>query len=604
MKKDSQKEDAAVSRHKLSRTRLPSPGALAERGLSVHSQASMGTADAADSETMSESVETERWQACIDLLFLVAQNPERYRNAPLINSLKAAANTFVAESKKQARSEVRQRDRDVAALSQMQLNDAARLSSFAGQMRSGVSESPTAPQLLSEQPPGSQFMAEQSALSALSPEHQTTQFDDGYSKLHLRPSEGTASPVEQQSGRPELLGEHYENMRSCYVCKCTFQQRHFFYHSLCNQCGELNYAKRASAADLTGRTVVVTGARLKIGYQTALKLLRCGARVVGTTRFPYDAATRYAAEPDFDQWASRLHLFCADLRSLNTVQTLRAFVSDNFGALDALINNAAQTVARPHEFYRHLIDAELAIDSGRELRELIICRTYGQQRGDTVAEVCPSIASEAVSSRVSELQGALESEVKEGSRLEAQNSLCAGDFPANMLDKDGQQVDMRVTNSWVASLEEVSLPELIETHVVNTFAPFALINAFVPLMRRSAARHRFIINVSAAEGQFDSHFKRHKHPHTNMSKASLNMITRTCAEPLALEGIFLNSVDPGWCSNQFPFEQASSMENAGWSAPLEPADGAARILDPIIEAINGKTPQWGMLFKDFRQVLW
>ena len=108
--------------------------------------------------------------------------------------------------------------------------------------------------------------------------------------------------------------------RACYVCKAEYRRLHLFYDALCPACAELNYEKRFQTADLDGRVALVTGARVKIGYQAALKLLRAGAHVIATTRFPHDAARRYAGEPDFADWGSRLRVHGLDLRHSPSVE--------------------------------------------------------------------------------------------------------------------------------------------------------------------------------------------------------------------------------------------------------------------------------------------
>lgn len=61
-------------------------------------------------------------------------------------------------------------------------------------------------------------------------------------------------------------------------------------------------------ANMTGMVCIVTGGRTKIGFRTALKLLRCGATVIVTTRFPVNAAEVYSKENDSNQWIKRLQV--------------------------------------------------------------------------------------------------------------------------------------------------------------------------------------------------------------------------------------------------------------------------------------------------------
>ena len=149
-----------------------------------------------------------------------------------------------------------------------------------------------------------------------------------------------------------------ESPRNCYVCKAVFTKLHHFYDTMCTDCGDLNYMKRFQTADLTGQVAVVTGSRLKIGYHITLILLRSGATVVATTRFPVDSALRFAKEEDFQEWGHRLKIHGLDLRHIPSVEIFCNFIEQQYSRLDILINNAAQTVRRPAGFYQHLIENE------------------------------------------------------------------------------------------------------------------------------------------------------------------------------------------------------------------------------------------------------
>jgi NAD(P)-dependent dehydrogenase (short-subunit alcohol dehydrogenase family) len=129
------------------------------------------------------------------------------------------------------------------------------------------------------------------------------------------------------------------------------------------RCARFNYTKRQQTTDMWGRIALVTGARVKIGFRIALKLLRCGATVLITTRFPSDAADRFLAETDSSRWSSRLHVLALDFRDARTVEVFAAYLTRRLTHLDILINNAAQTVRRPPAYYHHLIDAELSLQS-------------------------------------------------------------------------------------------------------------------------------------------------------------------------------------------------------------------------------------------------
>src|SRR5258708_4969105 len=146
----------------------------------------------------------------------------------------------------------------------------------------------------------------------------------------------------------------------CYVCKQHYDVVHFFYDQLCPSCAELNFAKRTELADLRGRVALLTGGRVKIGYQAGLKLLRAGARLIVTTRFPRDSAARYAREDDFAEWSDRLEIFGLDLRHTPSVEAFCREMLTTRDRLDFIINTACQTVRRPPAFYEHMMEAETA----------------------------------------------------------------------------------------------------------------------------------------------------------------------------------------------------------------------------------------------------
>jgi NAD(P)-dependent dehydrogenase (short-subunit alcohol dehydrogenase family) len=393
----------------------------------------------------------------------------------------------------------------------------------------------------------------------------------------------TGHPAALSAGEAE--GGELSESRRCYVCKQPYTRVHFFYDALCPACGDFNYAKRQQTADLTGRVALVTGARVKIGFQVALKLLRAGAAVIATTRFPHDAARRYARENDFADWAERLIIYGIDLRHLPGVESFAAHVSTHHDRLDMLINNAAQTVRRPPAFYAHLLagEAEGAASLPPAARKLL-AGPMGVPSFVPVAR--PEIHLSAALSQQPLLPG--------DERHDPEH------FPPGHYDLHGQQVDLRPRNSWVLRLGEVSLQELLEVHAVNALAPFLLLSRLEPLLLGQPGLNKFIVKVSAMEGQLNSVFKTGGHPHTNMAKAGLNMLTRTCAEPLARHGVFMNSVDTGWVTNEFPYPAAEAMARQGFQPPLDEIDGAARVCDPIFSGQK----VYGKFLKDYREIAW
>jgi NAD(P)-dependent dehydrogenase (short-subunit alcohol dehydrogenase family) len=382
--------------------------------------------------------------------------------------------------------------------------------------------------------------------------------------------------------------------RTCYVCKGRCERVHFFYDQMCDTCGDFNYAKRSQTANLSGRTALITGARVKIGYQAAILLLRAGARVLVTTRFPRDAALRYARERDYAVWCERLHIYGLDLRHTPSVEAFARHVQSKLDGLDFMLHNACQTVRRPVGFYRHLVQGELGPvpEAARGLLE-----EYETLRAQAPALSAAGAAPPAglfAAPALSQL-ALMPDDLESGQQL----------FPAGRLDADLQQVDLREKNSWRLSLDQVGTVELLEVQLVNAIAPFVLNAKLRPLMQRERTFDKHIVNVSAMEGQFYRRFKTDKHPHTNMAKAALNMMTRTSAPDYAKDGIFMNSVDTGWVTDEDPAHIAERKTlETGFHPPLDIVDGAARIVDPIFDGINTGRHVWGQFLKDYRPAAW
>lgn len=400
-----------------------------------------------------------------------------------------------------------------------------------------------------------------------------------------------------------------ETPRNCYVCKTLYTKLHHFYDTMCTECGDFNYAKRFQTTDLTGQVAVMTGSRLKIGYHISLMLLRAGATVVATTRFPADSAYRFAQEDDFHQWADRLKIHGLDLRHIPSVEIFCNYIEQKYENLDILINNAAQTVRRPAGFYQHLMAKEempfeehpqfvknLLHDHINCLQELkTLTADIGKNKNLPVtwhgAE--PGIGIRA-SAKLSQIPYSFD------------NSLSAKEvFPEGKLDADLQQVDLRKTNSWRLRLGEIETTEMIEVQLVNSIAPFVLCNRLGEIMKKKNTGKKHIINVSAMEGKFHRFFKEDRHPHTNMAKAALNMLTHTAAGSLAKEGIYINAVDTGWVTDEDPVELAKrKMELHDFQPPLDIVDGAARVMDPLIDGINTGKHWSGKFLKDYRPIDW
>ena len=404
---------------------------------------------------------------------------------------------------------------------------------------------------------------------------------------------------EVQSAQPEF---HQE--RNCYVCKRSFAKMHRYYDSMCEACGEFNYAKREQTADLAGHYALITGARVKIGFQASLKLLRAGAHVIVTTRFPIDAVERYSKEPDFSDCRERLEIHGLDLRHTPSVELFTQFLLERLPRLDYLLNNACQTVRRPAGFFEHLLARENApLDALPETwRETLASHSELRRR---IEGTQTPAAGALVAARSLHGEGLLHSAALSQRRyLDEDYQGGEALFPAGRYDEDLQQIDLREVNSWRLRMHEVKTPELLEVQLVNAIAPYVLNARLKPLMLRTAERHKHVVNVSAVEGQFYRSTKTDKHPHTNMAKAALNMMTRTSAPDYVKDGIHMNAVDTGWVTDEDPAAHAARKANLGFAPPLDIIDGAARIVDPIFCGHRSGEHVWGQFLKDYKPAPW
>ncbi|MBG6054475.1 NAD(P)-dependent dehydrogenase (short-subunit alcohol dehydrogenase family) [Salinibacterium sp. CAN_S4] len=383
--------------------------------------------------------------------------------------------------------------------------------------------------------------------------------------------------------------------RACYICKKPYTHVDAFYHQLCPDCAAMSHAKRDARTDLTGKRALLTGGRAKIGMYIALRLLRDGAHTTITTRFPRDAVRRFTSLPDSAEWMHRLKVVGIDLRDPAQVIGLADDVAAA-GPLDILINNATQTVRRSPGAYQPLVDAELAPLPDGPRPELV---TFGHTNDQHPQALARSVSAHpilaAAAARADELT---EQAMAPGSS--SLERLAAG----TAIDAGGLLPDLDTVNSWTQHVDEVDPLEMLEVQLANTTAPFILISKLRPSMASSDAHRTYVVNVSAMEGVFGRGYKGPGHPHTNMAKAAVNMLTRTSArEMFESDRILMTSVDTGWITDERPHPTKVRLAEEGFHAPLDLVDGAARVYDPIVRGEAGED-LFGIFLKDYAPGSW
>ena len=383
--------------------------------------------------------------------------------------------------------------------------------------------------------------------------------------------------------------------RACYICKQQYTQVDAFYHQLCPDCAAKSHAKRDARTDLTGKRALLTGGRAKIGMYIALRLLRDGAHTTITTRFPRDAVRRFSSLPDSSEWLHRLTVVGIDLRDPAQVIGLADAVAEA-GPLDILINNAAQTVRRSPGAYKPLVDAELAPLPDGPLPELL---TFGHTNDAHPLALAQSVTSHPILATAARTADELTAEA-----MAAGSSSLARLAAGTAIDAGGLVPDEDRINSWTQNVDQVEPLEMLEVQLANMTAPFLLVSKLRPSMAAADARRTYVVNVSAMEGVFGRGYKGPGHPHTNMAKAALNMLTRTSArEMFETDRILMTAVDTGWITDERPHFTKVRLAEEGFHAPLDLVDGAARVYDPIVRGEAGED-LFGVFLKDYEPGSW
>lgn len=423
------------------------------------------------------------------------------------------------------------------------------------------------------------------------------QVDPSDNENHVKDSNNPFMSKYNTKGAERLYLNH------CYICKVKLKDGniHPSYSRMCRPCGETCLYHRNVNLNLKDRIAVVTGGRVKIGYYTALKLLNSQCKVIVTSRFPKDALSRFKMESNYSIFKDNLFIYPLDLRMLNSIDKFVSYMHSNFPHIDILINNAAQTIRRPTNYYKYLLDVE-----GRPLEEgddKIVINSEGSNMLQSSTEN-EGLKNNLIGPFKSDLTNLPLSVISSQIQLVKEKE---DTVVNNLFGPDGQPIDLAQTSSWTMEMDQIHFIEFMEVQLINTWAPYYLCSKLKDLFTKSPFNDRYIVNVTSMEGKFQEE-KTSKHPHTNMAKASLNMMTKTCAPYFKKSNIYMTSVDPGWVSMMHEYDKLIQTEERFeimyTNIPLEEADGADRIVHPIVEGINNKQFFCGVLLKDFKITNW
>ena len=390
-------------------------------------------------------------------------------------------------------------------------------------------------------------------------------------KENIKNNNSDNDKINKNKNEKNLKSVQFKN---CYCCKNVLFENniHFFYSNICKKCGELNYFYRNIKLDLTGRIAIVTGGRVKIGFEISKQLLNFGCKVIVTSRFPKDTLIKFKSDINYNNYKNNLFIYPIDFRLIESTIKFVEYISNNFKNIDILINNAAQTIRRPTSYYKYLMPTESQILS-EEDEHKIINNNYLpiENKLELNEEKNNEINTYKNNNKLSLPISVITSQIKIMEEKTQPQKILMG--------KDGQPYDFTYgKNSWKLELDEISFQEFMEVQIINTWTPYYLIVNLKPLMEKSPFKDKYIINVTGNEGIFNT-FKKTSHPHTNMAKASLNMLTRTCGEYYRKFGIYMSAVDTGWISpmgemnNLFKNnDESNTFEEFFYNIPLDYLD--------------------------------
>lgn len=344
----------------------------------------------------------------------------------------------------------------------------------------------------------------------------------------------------------------------CYECKKYYDNTFCLsaYKAYCFDCGIKHYSNKIESVQLNGYTVFITGIRVKIGFATALRILRNGGKVIGTTRYPHFAISNYAKEPDYNMWKSNISIIKCDFLNIESVYKLLDIITSNNYQINAFINMAFRTV-KTSTFYS---EAVRSIETNLEKRFYL----ENEQLNNFT--------------NVVKYNGAQNKQILFDNDILSKantNSLVTYQMPVKInIFKD--VVDAKLECSWDKTIDKIDPKEIVECMAINQLVPTLIINS---LKSKLINPLKTIINICSFEGQFNYEKKTDKHIHTNMCKSALNMLIRSlCEDSDPTFRAF--TIDPGYVSGKKTNPELNEL-------PVSMDDAAAKIMWPIFRHFKG-----------------
>lgn len=403
--------------------------------------------------------------------------------------------------------------------------------------------------------------------------------------LPLRMPDGSTPAADWQARGGMALCKnvpHESVAHNCYMCHVNYpwscslgswKPEDGGHANLCWHCGVTNMLRGEETADLSGWTVVITGCRHTVGYAAALQLLRMGAAVIGTTRYPGAALLNFAAEPDYTVWHARLTLLRVDFLQPAQLKCLVAYLTSHVP--DAFISNAFLTVQQTDAYYAitEQVDERMCVSDAATLEDdsQVIRDGKGALDHHTTT-LAANATTDAVAGAGADMGTSIvRADSAAPSRATAIRAWLA--TSGHAINEHGNLDEPPRATLWTQTLADMDSTVMYETTLINQIVPTMLLQHVCALMKATPTSNRVLINVTSTEHR---HYT-DRHVVTGMHKAAMETLFRKLALNKT-DGLTVCSVDPGFVTGVIGSRRK----------PLTRHDGGARVVHPLVRLANGK----------------